>query len=192
MGTIRAFIAFDTPAPIKEAMSQTQSRLKEFKAEVRWEPPAKFHATIKFLGDVQDEMVPPVTRQIEMVVARFPPFNVVYCSMGVFPTKRRPRVIWIGCEDADGVIIGLKQALDTALRPHGFPVEERPFHPHITLGRVNGERGITDLLSNLESLNFTPLSARVERILLMKSRLKPQGSEYSIVTSIPLTETKHA
>lgn len=169
-------------------MSDLQTQLKDCNADVRWEPVDKFHATIKFLGDVQDQMLPTVMQIIKQVVARFSPFDVVYRSLGAFPNKRRPRVIWIGCENSSGELLGLKEDLDTTLKPLGFPVEERTFHPHITLGRVHGERGVKDLLSKVESLTFEPHSARVERILFMKSRLKPQGSVYSIVRSIPLTQ----
>jgi 2'-5' RNA ligase len=187
MGSIRTFIAFDTPEPIKEAMRVLQFDLRNSGADVRWEPVEKFHTTIKFLGSVEDRMQPAVRQEVEQTVTRFSLFDVVFHSLGAFPDKRHPRVIWIGCESGSGHLLRLKEALDSALAPHGYPVEERTFHTHITLGRVKGERGMKNLLSKLENLTFEPHTARVERILLMKSTLGPHGSEYSILTSIPLT-----
>jgi 2'-5' RNA ligase len=170
-------------------MSSLQSELKKSNADVRWEPSEKFHATIKFLGDVEERNLPRIIAKIEQSVSTVPHCTVSYEGIGTFPDKEHPRVIWIGCENPDGNLLKLKSNLDAALHPLGFPIEERVFHPHITLGRVKSGIRIKDLLSMLENLTFEPRSAKVERIVVMKSTLKPQGSEYSVLTTIPLSLT---
>jgi 2'-5' RNA ligase len=189
MSTIRTFIAFDTPIEIRESMKSLQSELKKSNADVRWEPSEKFHATIKFLGDVEERNLPRIIAKIEQSVSNVSSFIVSYREIGTFPDKHHPRVIWIGCENLDGNLLKMKNELDAALHPLGFPIEERTFHPHITLGRVKSANRIKDLLSMLENLTFEPRSTKVERIVVMKSMLKPQGSEYSLLTTIPLSLT---
>ncbi len=186
MGTVRTFIAFDTPDPVKEAMSNLQTELKRSQADVRWESSQKFHATIKFLGDVQENKLLEVLEQIRATVSLHQSFEVVYQSLGIFPDKRHPKVVWIGCSNYNGELMKLKNALDIVLKPYGFPIEVRTFHPHITLGRVKSECDINDLLSMLENLTFEPRSARIDRIVTLKSTLTPHGSEYTVLASAPL------
>jgi len=186
MGSIRTFIAFDTPEPIKEKMLALQSELKASNADVRWEPKEKFHATIKFLGNVDENQLPNVIKTIEEVSSAHSLFDVTYQNLGVFPNKKYPRVIWIGCENPSEKLQHLKDALDGALVPYGFEVEKRQFHPHITLGRVKSLRGLKYLTPMLENLTFEPQSTSINEILVMKSTLKPQGSEYEIVKTIYL------
>jgi 2'-5' RNA ligase len=189
MAGVRTFIAFETPGEIRQSLNAVQSRLKGAGADVRWEPDEKFHATIKFLGDIEERRLPAVLENIAQTAAPFQPFGVRYVGAGVFPDKRRPRVVWIGCENTDGRLHALKSALDDALAVLGFPAEERAFHPHITLGRIASPRGVKDLLSKLESLTFEPHSAIIDRVVVMKSTLKPQGSEYTRLTTISLTQS---
>ena len=189
MPPVRTFVAFDTPVEIRESMSSLQSELKRSNADVRWESLGKLHATIKFLGDVDERNLPKIIAKIEQSVSNAPPFTITYSGIGAFPDKRHPRVIWIGCETSDSTLLKMKNELDAALQPYGIPIEERAFHPHITLGRVKSANGINDLLSMLENLTFEPRSTKVDRIVVMKSTLKPQGSEYSLLTTIPLSLT---
>ena len=99
---------------------------------------------------------------------------------------KSPRVLWIGCENPDGRLLPLKNALDSGLLPEGFEVEDRPFHPHVTLGRVKSLRGKNDLTPMLEKLTLEPRVATVAEIIVMKSTLKPQGAVYTVLKNIRL------
>jgi 2'-5' RNA ligase len=183
---LRAFVAFEAPADVRGAMEQLRDRLKESGADVRWEPKEKFHATIKFLGNVDEKLLPSVMSEIERVTNDFSSFDVTYGDLGCFPSVKRPRVIWIGCMNTDGQLSSLKNSLDDRLRKLGFEKEERDFHPHITLGRVKSNRGLDHLTPVLQSATFHPHPSLCNTILLMKSTLKPQGSEYSVVRAYAL------
>ena len=187
MTSIRTFIAFDTPNPIREKILSLQSELKKANADVKWEPQEKFHATIKFLGNVNESILPDVIAKVQSVVVNSSAFDVTYQTLGSFPDKNNPRVIWIGCENPDGKLQSMKKNLDSELLTFGFEIEKRSFHPHITLGRVKSSRGIKHLTPMLEKLTFEPHEARIHGILVMKSTLKPQGSVYEILKEIQLT-----
>src|SRR5260221_5183553 len=182
MGSIRTFIAFDTPARVREAMMAVQEELAEPDADVRWESPEKSHTTIKFLGGVDESILPGVLETTRSVCGTFRPFEVTYEGVGAFPEGRHPKVIWTGCLNADGSLASLKSALDRALVPFGFPIEERAFRPHLTLGRVRSPRGLQYLTPKLEKLTFEPRKETISEILVMKSVLRPQGGEYTVLT----------
>ena len=186
MAFIRTFIAFDTPPIIKNEMSALQDKLKKSNADVKWEPSDKFHATIKFLGNVDEGMLPKVISSCESALNNLSAAEVVFQSLGCFPNNKHPRVIWIGCENSDGRLQLMKAALDQSLLTYGFEIEDRAFHPHITLGRVKIMGGINNLTPMLENLTFEPRRAIINEILIMKSILKPAGSEYSVLKTITL------
>lgn len=184
--SVRSFVALDTPEAVRIAILDVQSRLKLSGADVRWEPPEKFHATIKFLGNVDEALLPAVVMAIQQSLKSFHAFEVAYTHLGCFPSMKRPRIIWAGCANIDGTLRRTKEALDHALLTYGFEEEERDFHPHITLGRVRNPKALKNLIPTMESLTFEPHPFRCGEILLMKSTLKAQGSEYSRIYSFSL------
>jgi len=186
MASIRTFIAFDTPQNIRREMSLLQDKLKQSHTDVKWESSDKFHATIKFLGNVEETNLSNVISTCEQTLLNKSSFTVTYQTLGCFPNKKHPKVIWIGCENTDGKLLELKNDLDRNLQHLGFEIESRTFHPHITLGRVKSEKHLHDLLPMLENLTFQREAAVIQEILIMKSILKPEGSEYSVIKAIHL------
>lgn len=186
MPSIRTFIAVETPLEIREKIQKLQTELKKAKSDVRWESMEKFHATIKFLGDIDEQKLPAVLTRIKSVIERHRSFELIVQTIGCFPNAKHPRVVWIGCTNADGVLDLLKTSLDVELLPLGFEIEDRAFHPHITLGRVKSSKGISNLTSMMEKLTFEPTKFEVKEIVIMKSVLRPEGSEYSALLNIHL------
>jgi RNA 2',3'-cyclic 3'-phosphodiesterase len=186
MNSIRSFISFDTPTDVKAAMREVQKQLQTSSVDVRWESIEKFHVTVKFLGDVTSALLPKIIDECTMIIEASPQFEVRYQALGCFPNKKQPRILWIGCENSDGKLEALKNRLDAILAPLGFEVEQRKFHPHITLGRVKSFSNLNNLLPMLENLTFEPQQVAIQYIELMKSTLRPEGSVYSIIKRIEL------
>jgi 2'-5' RNA ligase len=184
---LRIFIAIDLPAGIREAVTALQAQLRRAGSDVRWEQPANFHCTLKFLGDVDPGALPEVLTCSATAIGESPRFVAEIASIGCFPDTRRPKVVWVGCRNGDGRLDALKRRLDAALAQLGFAPEERPFSPHLTLGRVKGTRGLHDLLSTMERCTFEPHSMQVSEVVVMRSVLKPEGAEYTIVQSTQLS-----
>ncbi len=186
MSTQRIFIAFKTPPEVIATLADIVMRLRSAAPRVRWEPPDKFHCTIKFLGNVDTGIVEDIGSDIRGIVAASPVFQVTYATVGAFPNRRAPRVVWIGCSEPTGVLARMKSELDTTLAPRGFEVEDRPFSPHLTLGRVKDPADGRHLTPMLESLTFEPQTVQVNDIVLMKSVLTPRGSLYTTIFEFPL------
>jgi 2'-5' RNA ligase len=186
MSAIRTFISFDTPEPIRAKIITVQNELQKTEADIRWESIDKFHVTIKFLGDVEDALLPHVIEDIKTTLNDFTPFNVTYVGIGAFPNNRNPRIIWAGCKNVDGTLLTLKQSLDGCLVLRGFPIDHRTFQPHITLGRAKTNRGSHEIQEALQRIQLKPQHATIQEIHVMKSELKPQGSVYTLLRKIDL------
>jgi 2'-5' RNA ligase len=106
-------------------------------------------------------------------------------KLGGFPDTTHPRVVWIGTSESPH-IVRLQSEVEEVCTSFGFVKDDRPFHAHITLGRVKGNRNLERLTASLKSITFEPLTARCTQVHVMRSDLKPTGSLYTLLNSISL------
>jgi RNA 2',3'-cyclic 3'-phosphodiesterase len=183
---LRLFIAIQTPPSILPSLVETRDALRDTRADVKWEPTEKLHCTIKFLGDTREELAAPISDALASLVNPTPPFPVRYTGTGCFPGQRDPRIVWAGMDDPDGRLNTLFETIDEAMYAFGIEREHRKFHPHVTLGRVKGPRRIRELLETMETVTLQSPPVMIHEIELVKSTLKPGGSEYSRVARFEL------
>ena len=184
MPTIRTFIALPTTPEVRARLTEVQGRLREAGVHVRWERPEQLHITMKFLGDVEEARILELGRTLRDSVRGIGPFETTYRGVGVFPDAVNPRILWAGTAPHPSIqtlFTGVESGCSTA----GFARESRPFHPHVTLGRVKETDRSGSLTEALKSVTFQPISALSRELLIMKSTLRPEGSIYVIVLSIP-------
>jgi 2'-5' RNA ligase len=185
--SVRSFLALPSTDEVRSALGKVVARLAEARADVRWERTEKLHITLKFLGQVEMPALDALGEAVVQAVAGIGAFDVVYEKIGGFPSVKRPRIIWAGARKHE-VLRELQKRIESeCLRLAVGKPEDRPFHPHITIGRVKSERGMSRLTATLKSITFQPVSARCSEILLMRSELHPAGSRYYTLRSIPLT-----
>jgi RNA 2',3'-cyclic 3'-phosphodiesterase len=187
MPVIRAFIAIELPAAVHQKLNDVERQLQVRAGEtarraVRWVPGNNIHLTLKFLGDVATDQLPVIARRLEEEAANHSGFELIIGGLGTFPNPRRPRVIWVGCEGSPG-LSELQKAVDLSMQPLGYPGEERPFSPHLTLGRVGDQaRGdeVAQLVRGLGEIKIGELArVQVEQFHLFKSELRPGGAVYT-------------
>jgi len=190
MAKIRAFIACDIPEGLLKKTSDIQDKLKKLDAEVSWTRIDGIHITLKFLGDIEQEIIERVADVIEEATTGQPPFEICIKGSGAFPNLKKPRVVWIGVEDLNKGLMHIQQALDGRLKALGFEPEEREFRPHLTLGRVKGAKGKERLSSAISGLKDIEIgSFTVDRVILYKSELKPAGAVYTKLREVFLQKT---
>ena len=151
------------------------------KSGIKWIDPDGMHLTIKFLGEVPEEKIHGLEECIASVAGTSRKFPLQFRGSGTFPQGFGPgsRILWIGVH-GEPEISRLQETLEIALEKHGFPREERPFKPHLTLGRVKSPEGLLPVLSEFEKYRETEFgNMQVDRIVLMESRLTPQGPFYT-------------
>ena len=108
-------------------------------------------------------------------------------SLGCFPHTSRPRLLWLGLDDPSQALGPLYARLTAACLPLGLPVEDRPFHPHLTLARVqNFERSsqLSPILQRYQNRLFGEFL--VTQLHLYQSQLQRGGSVYTILRSVTL------
>ena len=126
---------------------------------------------------------------MESVAQKHSGFEIAVRGAGGFPNERSPRVLWIGCDDAEGKLKTLARAVQGAMQPLGFEPEHREFSAHLTLGRVKQPRpdaALTKALDSIKNQAFGTL--RVTAIHLVESQLHPEGSIYTKLSSHALKE----
>ncbi len=184
---MRLFIGLKLPKKQKDRIFRAARPLREEELPVRWVDPENFHVTLKFLGEVRRDRVPPIQEALGRIAAGTSPFSTDIGGFGAFPSVRRPRVIWAGIR-ACPELRCLKQDLEWTLSELGFDVETRAFHPHVTLGRAR-EGGGDGVFRGLDTC-FAELELdgelRVHTVDLMESRLSPDGARYSVVSGARL------
>jgi 2'-5' RNA ligase len=185
MPTIRTFIALPLPSEVMSAMASIQKQLVTSGAEVKWDTHEKFHITLKFLGGTDSSLIPQITDQLRKSIGSLPAFELAYVKLGGFPNVDRPRVVWIGTSESQQ-ILRVQSEVERVCTSFGFAKDDRPFHAHITLGRVKGNRNLERLTASLKSITFEPLLARCTEIHFVRSELRPTGSIYTLLNSIPL------
>jgi len=187
---------------------------------VRWTPEEQIHVTLEFVGPVDAARALLFAQALGEAVRRhghfnpktgietgdltqsfgqmriapipIPPFgfNVRATGAGAFPDSKQPRVLWAGVSEETGALVALKAEIDRALAPLGFVPEDRSFHPHLTLGRVNrlDARELTAVSGWLRELETTPFGSwQADCIYLMESVLTPLGARYSVVCQCMLS-----
>ena len=174
---------------------------------VAWVKAGNLHLTLKFLGDVEEQRIEAIATSLTKAAAQVDAFDLTIGGFGAFPTRARPRVIWV---EANGPRLhALVESIECALEALGFPRETRPFAGHITLGRVRArstrglsrhagaeghhkvahDQGIPSAPRGTPSepgvwgaMSGSPMSTdaatRVTRIVLMRSQLTSGGASY--------------
>ncbi|MEW6002095.1 MAG: RNA 2',3'-cyclic phosphodiesterase [Nitrospirota bacterium] len=175
---LRCFIAIEISEPIKKKIGELMGILKRYNGDVKWAEPQNIHITLKFLGKTPDSLVPRISDSLSNIVLSYEPFYIKISDVGVFPSRRHPRVIWVGVKDSE--ILGkLKMDIEDSMEPLGFEKEDRDFKPHLTLGRARSQSGMANIINELDNFKENDFgSLRVTSIRLMQSELKPTGAFY--------------
>ena len=84
--------------------------------------------------------MPPLVEKAAAVVAGAPPMTLRLAGGGRFGSLRRPQVAWAGLEGDVRPLVELARQLADGARSLRLAVEERPFRPHLTLGRWRAGR----------------------------------------------------
>ena len=184
---VRSFVAIRLAAELQREIGRLQERLRSAGAEVKWVASEGFHLTLKFLGNVAPSRVDEVARAVGEAVDGVRPFVISFAGAGAFPDPKRPRVIWVGVDEGREDCAALAERVEAALTRLGFAPEIRPFHAHLTLGRVRSTAGIAPLAEELGREQASLGKMIVDRISLMRSQLSRAGASYTVLREINLS-----
>ena len=178
---MRLFYGLELPEDVRARagawLEDARVRSQAFRgARVDWTAAANLHVTLKFLGQVKENEVPGVLAEGTEAARHAKPFRLSVGGLGAFPSgdSKPARILWAGVQEPTGRLGLLVQSLEARLEGLGFIRETRPFHPHLTLGRVkDGSRG-RELLTGLADFGEVEVSS----LALFESWRDAQGTRY--------------
>ena len=177
--TIRAFTAIHLTLEVRDYLGQLVAELAEQVPyrTVRWVKPDRMHLTLRFIGETEKNLIPQIGHALDEIAGRQPQFSLFLDGFGCFPNCQRPRVLWAGVGGDVDAASRLKEEIDAALVPLGWELENRPFRPHLTVGRVKDSR---QLASQRWPETLQSLAIPVDSIHLIESELTPSGPIYTV------------
>jgi 2'-5' RNA ligase len=188
MSVIRAFIAIDLSSEIQRRLDEVVQNYKTqlTNIPIRWIAAKNIHLTLKFLGDVSLSNLDILTEMIQAEISGHHQFDISVGGSGAFPNIRQPRIIWIGVEAPPELIV-IQNGIEATTGRLGYVREERPFSPHLTLGRVARNATSQDLKTISKVLETNRVgfigATCVEKVFLYRSDLQPTGAVYTQVFS---------
>jgi 2'-5' RNA ligase len=186
MRTLRAFVAVPLGEEVVQSAARLSADLRRKLAEqglsAKWVLPANLHLTVRFLGEIDEAQVPAVGEALGPLVERHASFLVTLRGLGCFPDAQRPAVLWAGIDQGLQQLERLAAELNQALDRLGFPEQDRPFHPHLTLARSRRGAPPPDLSAVVAEHAAEELGSTVVReVVLFQSTLRPKGPLYQAV-----------
>ena len=186
---MRLFVAIEITPEIREALATFLKEMCSVAPQAKWVRPENLHVTLKFLGHTEPAKLPAVKTALGAIRGT-ETVTLDFRGLGFFPNERRPRVFWVGME-ASVNLKTLAQDIDHAMHRLGFPLEDRPFSPHLTLARLEPP-GLPPKLGPAVKENassgFGTFCTR--EFHLIESKLKPTGAEYTNLQSFPFVAEK--
>lgn len=177
--TIRAFIAIEINKEIKNKISEFLTQLKKTDADVKWVTCENIHLTLKFIGYIEEDILPSLSKIVNDSVSCLRPFDINIENVGAFPSIKRPRVLYVCAQDKGGNLLKIYEKLDKGVKVLGIMRDSKKYVGHITLGRIKSQKNISALRNALSSgAGYFFGQERVDYISLMQSKLTPKGPIY--------------
>jgi len=187
---MRLFIAIDIDEKNKAALDNLQAQFRSKadvrKGDVKWVAVDNIHLTLKFLGEVDENKLPEISKITEETASSYKPFQLAVENVGYFGGKSAT-VLWVGTGEGTGALLQIQKNLETRLAAIGYPAEEREFSSHITIARIkNHKAGVKIAQLAQEYKNFKLGTLSVNSICVYKSQLTPDGPIYTLLGSYKL------
>lgn len=169
---MRCFIALDLPEKIKDYLESLQKNFGSISG--KFVEINNLHLTLRFLGEIKESQVNLIKEKLSKI--KFESFKVKLGGLGVFPSRKFAKIVWVSLEPANK-IIELKDQIDFALKNMDFS-EDKKFKSHITLIRIKSIKDKKRFFDVLDKIKIEPLEFKVDSFVFKKSVLAETGPEY--------------
>jgi 2'-5' RNA ligase len=180
---MRIFIAVFPPRAVQDVAAGVIEALKRERDGVSWVRRENLHYTLSFLGELGEDGALRAGEAALEAGAAHAPFDAALEQPGAFPNAGKARVLWLGMREGAEPLRALARTLERALGARGFDRADRPFAPHLTIGRV---RTPADWTARLAAAPGIEARFRVEELRVIASTLSPGGSRYDVRVRAPL------
>ncbi|HHJ11192.1 MAG TPA: RNA 2',3'-cyclic phosphodiesterase [Bacteroidetes bacterium] len=149
--------------------------------KIKWVKPENLHLTLHFFGDTGEEDIGRLNSLLSVRMKDLTGFDLVFNGAGVFPGVHRPRVLWFRVTPSEA-LNELVNAVEEVLIKGDFDLPDKPFSPHLTIGRIrwleNRQRFVR-ILGEYREKEIARLT--IQELYLYESILKPGGPEYHVL-----------
>ena len=137
-------------------------------------PGKNLHLTLVFLGTVSD-----VACQEKLIkLAGKIDASKFSLNISISGWWRRPRILWLAPENIPNALSQLVMKITQTALVCKLDIQNRHYNPHITLARK---------ISSPVQVKFEPIIWNIHDFYLIESNTRPEGAEYRIIHSWPLT-----
>lgn len=179
---MRAFLALELPEEVKTYLGSISDEMSKYEREVRWVRAQNQHITLKFFGEIDENLKERIVGRLKDVSHRFSPILASLGDISGFPKKQAAKVIIVTLKKGAEEIKRMAEALDEEWKKIGIKGEEREFSPHITLGRRKSPSAIRAPIS-VENMEF-----ELKELILFRSTLTKDGPIYDPIFCLKLDE----
>ncbi len=175
---MRCFIAVDLDPFITRKIELLQEELVNL--DTKLVEPHNLHFTLKFLGEVDEDIVNGVKTMLKETANDFKPFVFDIKDTGVFPNENFIRVVWIGGEKLNSLQLAINDSLSKLFK------KEKP-SPHLTIARVRTQRHRKEIINFIERHKYVKIGEMlVKTIKLKRSIITSKGSVYEDLAAFRL------
>ena len=178
----RTFAAIFPSVEVRDALSELVGKLQKLCTGVKWVEKENMHLTLRFFGALTDEQVEAATQCMKDLSLLKTAFKARLGTVGAFPSPSRARVIWVGVDEGKERLVDIATTLEEAFVKAGLGQADKPFSPHLTVGRVRVPQRNPELEEAIRTLTFSQGEFIINALTLTKSELTPRGPIYSPLT----------
>ncbi|MDR7230697.1 2'-5' RNA ligase [Caulobacter sp. BE264] len=176
---IRLFTAIAIPPEIGEGLLARQHGIEG----ARWRPLEAFHITLRFVGDVAEDVAADLDEALAEIAAA--PFDLTLAGAGHFGEGADIHAVWAGVDES-APLRQLQKGHERAARTAGLKPESRLYTPHVTLAYLK-RPSVPEVGAWLQANNLLRAPAfRVDRFGLYSSWRTHEGSTYRLEREYPL------
>lgn len=185
MSKIRSFLAIEVEDVLLNKIYDIEKDFKNSDANIKYVPTKNMHFTLKFFGNINEEMIDKISCSVEKVLENHKPFEIDISGSGAFPNENRIKVIWVGIKNNSN-LKSLQEDLDVSFNKLGFELE-RNYVSHLTIGRMKNAKNKNLVQDKIKKYhNYEIGKMTVSSIVLKKSTLTPKGPIYENIKEFTL------
>lgn len=190
--TIRSFLAVEIPLSNKEKILKLINSFNEKSDDlIKWVSKDNLHITLKFIGDLNIDHISTIQNSLAKQFSSVPAFDIHINGLGVFPNRSKPRIFWLGF-DHNKNLERIVSIIENCAVNLGYKADDKPFSPHLTIGRVHRDISSGDLNAFTKNFQDHQLEVipdfKVSHVTLFKSELTREGPLYNHLFRVSLAD----
>ncbi len=137
---MRLFIGVWLSEEMKQEVVYYIDQLQRDCSGFKWSSSDNLHFTLKFLGEVSGNKLESLSQALKYAAAEIKPFRLTLGTVGSFPAKGIPRILWLDVNQGKAELVKLAESVEKSCLNKGFDKNDKPFKAHLTIARAKNEQ----------------------------------------------------